>query len=219
MRRPARRSVASASGVLALMGSATASNPANRPSTARNITLAPSARSASACDSSDSIATPSCCIRRGVAQGQALARNRAAHTDPGTGFELIGPVEFQAAIMRSLHDRGCQRVFAELVKAGGESQTDFGLGEFRRCERAHERGPPFGQRAGLVDDQRIDLCAVARSPTASRNSTPCMAPRPVATMMDMGVARPSAQGQAMISTATALTSPKTQRGSGPKRPQ
>jgi hypothetical protein len=30
---------------------------------------------------------------------------------------------------------------------------------------------------------------------------------PVATMMDIGVARPSAQGQAMISTETALIRP------------
>ena len=42
---------------------------------------------------------------------------------------------------------------------------------------------------------------------ASRNSTPLVAPRPVATMIDIGVASPSAQGQAMISTATALMSP------------
>jgi hypothetical protein len=34
-----------------------------------------------------------------------------------------------------------------------------------------------------------------------------VAPRPVATMIDIGVARPSAQGQAMISTATALIRP------------
>ena len=33
-------------------------------------------------------------------------------------------------------------------------------------------------------------------------STPSWAPRPVPTMMDMGVARPMAQGQAMTSTAT-----------------
>ena len=54
---------------------------------------------------------------------------------------------------------------------------------------------------------------------ASRNSTPRVAPRPVATMMDMGVARPKAQGQAMIRTATALIKPKTQLGSGPNKPQ
>ena len=41
--------------------------------------------------------------------------------------------------------------------------------------------------------------------SASRNSTPCCAARPVATMIDIGVARPSAHGQAMISTDTALS--------------
>ncbi|MDT4880206.1 hypothetical protein FQZ97_1159380 [compost metagenome] len=53
---------------------------------------------------------------------------------------------------------------------------------------------------------------------ASRNSTPCVAALPVATMIDIGVARPSAQGQAMMSTATALTSPWVQLGAGPKKP-
>ena len=51
------------------------------------------------------------------------------------------------------------------------------------------------------------------------DSTPDCAARPVATMIDIGVASPSAQGQAMISTATALISPNTQLGSGPTRPQ
>ena len=37
-------------------------------------------------------------------------------------------------------------------------------------------------------------------------------------MIDIGVAKPSAQGQAMISTATALIKPKTQPGSGPNNP-
>jgi hypothetical protein len=43
------------------------------------------------------------------------------------------------------------------------------------------------------------------SASAFRTSTPAAAPRPVPTMIDMGVARPSAQGQAMMSTATAFT--------------
>ena len=55
--------------------------------------------------------------------------------------------------------------------------------------------------------------------SASRNRTPTLAARPVATMMDIGVARPRAQGQAMMSTATALRTPNTQDGSGPKKPQ
>jgi hypothetical protein len=55
--------------------------------------------------------------------------------------------------------------------------------------------------------------------SASRNSTPADAARPVATITDIGVASPSAHGQAMISTATALRMPNTQAGSGPNRPQ
>ena len=50
---------------------------------------------------------------------------------------------------------------------------------------------------------------------ASLTSTPARAPRPVAVMIDIGVARPSAHGQAMISTEIAATSAKTNRGSGP----
>ena len=38
-------------------------------------------------------------------------------------------------------------------------------------------------------------------------------------MIEVGVARPMAQGQAMISTATALTSAKVSAGSGPKTSQ
>ena len=38
-------------------------------------------------------------------------------------------------------------------------------------------------------------------------------------MIDIGVARPSAHGQAMISTATALTSACASRGSGPTSAQ
>ena len=51
--------------------------------------------------------------------------------------------------------------------------------------------------------------------SAFRKSTPIVAPLPVATMMDMGVARPSAHGQAMMRTATALTRACASRGSGP----
>ena len=46
-------------------------------------------------------------------------------------------------------------------------------------------------------------------------STPACAPRPTPTMIDIGVASPSAHGQAMISTATAFTIACAKRGSGP----
>ena len=50
-------------------------------------------------------------------------------------------------------------------------------------------------------------------------STPAVAPLPVATITDMGVASPSAHGQAMIKTATALTRAWGRRGSGPRNIQ
>ena len=58
------------------------------------------------------------------------------------------------------------------------------------------------------------LCAVS-SASAERIRMPARAPLPVPTMIESGVARPSAQGQAMISTATADTSASVNAGAGP----
>jgi hypothetical protein len=55
--------------------------------------------------------------------------------------------------------------------------------------------------------------------SAFLKSTPAWAAFPAATMIDMGVARPRAHGHAIMSTATALTSPWAMRGSGPQTPQ
>ena len=51
--------------------------------------------------------------------------------------------------------------------------------------------------------------------SAFLKSTPIVAPRPVATMIDIGVASPSAHGHAMMSTATTFTRACARRGSGP----
>ncbi|CNU49902.1 Uncharacterised protein [Salmonella enterica subsp. enterica serovar Bovismorbificans] len=48
-----------------------------------------------------------------------------------------------------------------------------------------------------------------------RNSTPISAPRPVPTIIEVGVARPIAQGQAIIRTATPLIRAKVSAGDGP----
>ena len=69
----------------------------------------------------------------------------------------------------------------------------------------HELRPAFGQRARLVHDDDVHLFQNLERRGVS-NSTPASAPRPVPTMIDIGVASPSAHGQAMIKTATALTS-------------
>ena len=58
------------------------------------------------------------------------------------------------------------------------------------------------------------LCAVS-SASADRIRIPARAPLPVPTWMDSGVARPSAHGQAMISTAIADDQRHGERGRRP----
>ena len=53
--------------------------------------------------------------------------------------------------------------------------------------------------------------------SALRMRMPASAPLPVPTMIAVGVARPSAQGQAIISTAIKLSSAMSNEGSGPNR--
>ncbi len=65
----------------------------------------------------------------------------------------------------------------------------------------------------------VSMRSSRSSASASRIRIPECAPRPTPTMIDIGVASPSAQGQAMISTVTAATRPNVKRGSGPNTAQ
>ena len=58
----------------------------------------------------------------------------------------------------------------------------------------------------VLSTTSVSTFSMRSSASALRISTPALAPRPTPTMIDIGVARPSAQGQAMISTVTAATS-------------
>jgi hypothetical protein len=99
-----------------------------------------------------------------------------------------------------------QRMLAALVEAGCDAQHLVLRVSPAPPTTRMEGRLAFGQGAGLVHDQGVD--GAQRSiAAASRNSTPAVAALPVATMTDIGVARPRAQGQAMISTATALIRP------------
>src|SRR5690606_10327901 len=61
----------------------------------------------------------------------------------------------------------------------------------------------------------VSTAARRSSASAFLINTPLVAPRPTPTMMDMGVASPRAQGQAMINTLTAATKPCPMAGGGP----
>jgi hypothetical protein len=134
------------------------------------------------------------------------ARDRAAHADAGADSNCFRRLSSASPRRRARRvTMACgQRVLAALVEAGCEAQHLVGVEAPRH--RASKLGAPFGQRAGLVDDQGVDLAQVLdRRRVAEQHALG--GARPVATMIDIGVARPSAQGQAMISTATALIRP------------
>jgi hypothetical protein len=112
------------------------------------------------------------------------------------------------------NDRRGRRVRAAAFDSGGERQ-DLDLGP-TGCgrERGHLRAP-FGQGSRLVHDQRSTR-ARRSSASASRISTPDM--RAAAGAHHDRHRRRQSQraGQAMISTATALTRPCAKRGGGPR---
>jgi hypothetical protein len=64
----------------------------------------------------------------------------------------------------------------------------------------------------VLSTTMVSTRSMTSSTSAFLISTPPRAPRPTPTMIDIGVARPSAQGQATISTATALTSAYEREG-------
>ena len=67
----------------------------------------------------------------------------------------------------------------------------------------------------VLSTTRVSTRSILSRASAFLMSTPAWAPRPTPTMIDMGVARPRAHGQAMMRTLTAATSAKLKRGSGP----
>ena len=98
---------------------------------------------------------------------------------------------------------GCSEPRSRLAASRSTSASSLP----RLRQHRHQRGLAHGQRAGLVHDQRVDPREASPAPRR-RGSAPRPArPRPVAVITDIGVASPSAQGQAMISTAIAETSP------------
>ena len=70
-------------------------------------------------------------------------------------------------------------------------------------------------RVPVLSTTRVSTVLSSSLAAASLNNTPNAAPRPVATMIDIGVANPRAHGQAMINTATALSNAMVPLGPGP----
>ena len=99
-------------------------------------------------------------------------------------------------------DRPRDRVLGGVLERAGQPQDLVGVlaGPGDDVDQGHPAG---GDGAGLVEDDRCRRVRVGSSTSGPLIRMPSWAPRPVPTISAVGVARPSAHGQAMISTATA----------------
>ena len=112
--------------------------------------------------------------------------------------------ESEAALLGPGDDGRRERVLAAALEAGREPQH---LGLVERPPAAVtdvSRGLP-SVRVPVLSTTSVSTFSSVSSASAFLIRTPAVAPRPMPTMIDIGVASPSAQGQAMMSTATALT--------------
>ena len=116
-------------------------------------------------------------------------------------------------------DRGRQRMFALLLRRRGGRQKLV----FAECRRRSTilvtRGLPSVSVPGLINHQRRHFFHQLDGAGVLDRARRIARPRPTPTMIDIGVARPSAHGQAMIRTATAFTIAWARRGSGPIQTQ
>ncbi len=205
MRTPSAFSRSSAAGVDSLIGSAMAIRPCSRPSAATNTTLAPRSRHCSAALRRGAASTPICVMRAVLPTATGL---------PSTCPRTPMPVD-DSKSLAALSAMVRRRASATMASANGCSEPWSRLAASRSTSSSLQPGAattPWNTGLPSVSVPVLSTisvsiwrrCSIA---SASLNSTPELAPRPVATMIDIGVASPSAHGQAMISTAMALIVP------------
>ena len=107
---------------------------------------------------------------------------------------------------------------AALGRAGQAQQLGFAPSPPARHDGGHRRRGP-SVSVPVLSKMTVSMRRAVSSASPPRMRMPASAPRPVPTMIAVGVARPMAQGQAMMSTVMALTSAYVRRGSGPTTSQ
>ena len=213
--RPSPWSAATAARESSFTVSATATSPAGRSSTATNIGVLPSPdrRSASGFERGDVEARVD--QEAAVADEQVAAVHRDAHPLAGDRLEVGRLGQREAALLRAAHD-GLRRAGARTSARRRRRAQEVVLRAARSSTTTSvSAGWPRVIVPVLSRTTVWSLCAVS-SASAERMRMPFSAPLPVPTMIESGVASPRAQGQAMISTDTALTRAKVNTGSEPK---
>ena len=207
MRTPSARRPASAAGVVALIGSATAMMPAGWPSTATKIAVAPSRRDFVGLAPPDRrSATPRSCRASSALPIATLRPPIVPITPlPVTELKSVTCLRSSAAFLCGRNDRR-RRADARSTAPDWRQATAPSLRQSPgAATTATTRGLPS------VSVPVLSTTSVSTFSKRSRrfgifDQNAAVAPLPTPTMIDIGVARPSAQGQAMMTTETAATS-------------
>ena len=185
-----------ASTALTLIGSPIPSRPAGRSSIATNTTVCPSCRSDSARRTSASSAMPS--SRRWSWLPTATRRLSTIATTPRPGRDSkseasTGARPLVAAPRTIAPASGCSLKRSTLAANASTSASV----KPSTHETVVSSGFPC-VTVPVLSTTTVSTAPSRSSVSAFLNSTPSDAPRPLATMIDIGVARPSAHGHAMI---------------------
>ena len=185
------------------MGSATAMMPASLPPAPRNITVSPRLRLASAAWARGATSMPAPCIIRALPSSALVPSIRPLTPCPVTAAKPATLSNFSSRLeapRRMASARGCSLIASS---AAARRSTSSSANPFAASTPVSAGLPSV--RVPVLSITSVLTLASPSSAAALRTSTPACAPRPVATMIEIGVASPSAQGQAMISTLTAAT--------------
>jgi hypothetical protein len=175
------------------------------PSLQRQRSCASGPALASALASPAATGTPSSCIQRRLPMCQVAAPCTSPSVPrPGTARTPSGGRFRAGRAARRCHHGARQRVFAAALHTGHGRQHSR-LVQPPHHLSATSRGWPTVSVPVLSNATVSTRCA-SSSACASLIRMPCFAATPVPAMMAAGVASPSAQGQAITSTATARIS-------------
>ena len=152
--------------------------------------------------------------QRGPADDDGVAVDHALDAEAlAVGEALERRAARPSLVARGPGDRPGDRVLGGVLERAGEAQH---LGAVRRRRRRRRRPAPSRPvvtvpvlSSTIVSTRRVDS-----STSGPLIRMPSCAPRPVPTSSAVGVARPSAHGQAMISTATAAVKANVGAGAG-----
>ena len=196
----------------ALSVSATATIPANCPFTAANIGVLPSAANFSAAPSASCREIFRSLSKRALPSNKSWPETLASIPRPSSALKLstFSSVRFLSCAARTrAAASGCSLCFSAAAMSVSKSFS----AQPSAVIISVRLGSPLVIVPVLSRTMVLSLCAVSRlAPPLMR--MPFSAPRPVPTMIAVGVASPKAQGQAIISTETKLTKAIVKRTSG-----